>query len=484
MANHLTPDEVAKEFGIDTGMSFVSASKSTSQSIGKIDKTLAAARDELDRELLPRVKARSSTKLRRAPPRGARSASWTWGGSRWSTGGGRLADGLATGERGSWSACWRSCNCTKRACIWPRNRASARRTRCNYGTPRADVVAPHPRRDAGRPQRRGNAGGRASDRMQARPHPYSRPSPRSPAACRREQTRRRYRLVGQLHGTLRAIGPPPSPALATLRRRDRRTVTADELLACSRIGAVAACAAARWRSWHDVGRGRSRCSTACAPRESAGGAIGFTGRLRPERLCAELGAIAGGYPLARAGGRPRGRRCVGGRGARDRARGRDRRHGAAGDRARPVGARGIAWAASHQAVAQPVPLPGAVGITHRRSRAGAGRLHALARRAGRGRDRRRRGVRRRGRRRAPPRARPHGRRGGGGDGGGCRARSPPRRGTARPRRARCAGSGGGRSARGCGWSSSTGCRRRRRSRCSRASAWRWRRRAERAAVVR
>jgi hypothetical protein len=55
MANHLTPDEVAKEFGIDTrDVIRLCIEEHVPIYHGKIDKTLfAAARDELDRELLP-----------------------------------------------------------------------------------------------------------------------------------------------------------------------------------------------------------------------------------------------------------------------------------------------------------------------------------------------------------------------------------------------------------------------------------------------
>jgi hypothetical protein len=55
MANHLTPDEVAKEFGIETrDVIRLCIEEHVPIYHGKIDKTLfAATRDELDRELLP-----------------------------------------------------------------------------------------------------------------------------------------------------------------------------------------------------------------------------------------------------------------------------------------------------------------------------------------------------------------------------------------------------------------------------------------------
>jgi hypothetical protein len=55
MANHLTPDEVAKEFGLDTrDVIRLCLEEHVPIYHGKIDKTLfAATRDELDRELLP-----------------------------------------------------------------------------------------------------------------------------------------------------------------------------------------------------------------------------------------------------------------------------------------------------------------------------------------------------------------------------------------------------------------------------------------------
>ena len=55
MANHLTPEELSKEVGIDRDEVIrICLEEHVPIYHGKIDKTLfAAARDELDRELMP-----------------------------------------------------------------------------------------------------------------------------------------------------------------------------------------------------------------------------------------------------------------------------------------------------------------------------------------------------------------------------------------------------------------------------------------------
>ena len=95
------------------------------------------------------------------------------------------------------------------------------------------------------------------------------------------------------------------------------------------------------------------------------GAVAFTGRLRPERFCAELGAIAGGYALRE---EPADVVVVDDAWAAEAIEGTALVvviDGAATGRAIALdrlAARGIAWAASHQAVAQPVPVTGVVGL--------------------------------------------------------------------------------------------------------------------------
>jgi hypothetical protein len=117
----------------------------------------------------------------------------------------------------------------------------------------------------------------------------------------------------------------------------------------------------------------------------AGDAIAFAGRLRPERFCAELGAIAGGYAL-----RDESADVV----VVDDAWAVEAIDGAAlvvvidgvaTGRAVALdrfAARGIAWAASHQTVPQPVPVTGVAGVRpadHVLIRAGC--TNELARRA-------------------------------------------------------------------------------------------------------
>ena len=180
-------------------------------------------------------------------------------------------------------------------------------------------------------------------------------------------TRRRYRLVGQLHGTFRAIAPPRSPPSLRSAAVSSRSVAADELLsllADRRGGGVRG--RALTLSWVDVRtRALEMLHGLRAAGIDAGGAIAFTGRLRPERFCAELGAIAGGYALRE---EPADVVVVDDAWAAEAIEGTALVvviDGAATGRAIALdrlAARGIAWAASHQAVAQPVPVTGVVGL--------------------------------------------------------------------------------------------------------------------------
>jgi hypothetical protein len=139
------------------------------------------------------------------------------------------------------------------------------------------------------------------------------------------------------------------------------SVPADELLAllADRRGAGVRSRASSL-SWHDV---RSRALEVLyglhASGVEAGAGVAFPGRVRPERLCAELGALAGGYRIVDAGGDV----VVVDDGWDVASRG-DREvvvviDGTSAEP--PIGldrfaARGVAWAASHDVVAQPVAL--------------------------------------------------------------------------------------------------------------------------------
>jgi hypothetical protein len=178
--------------------------------------------------------------------------------------------------------------------------------------------------------------------------------------------------------------PPPSLRSAAV---GSRSVAADELLTLlvdRRGGGV------RGRSqsltWVDVRtRALEMLHGLRAAGIAAGEAITFAGRLRPERFCAELGAIAGGYVVQDAPAR-----VV----VVDDTWAADAVAGAAfvvvidGAPTGPAialerfAARGIAWAASHTALPQPVQVTGVDGVRpgdHVLIRAGA--ANELARRA-------------------------------------------------------------------------------------------------------
>jgi hypothetical protein len=184
---------------------------------------------------------------------------------------------------------------------------------------------------------------------------------------------------------------PTRTASQSLRSRavSGGSVPADELLAllAGRRGT-----GVRSRSlalpWHDV---RTRALEMLyglrASGLAVGAAVAFPGRLRPERLCAELGAIAGGYRIVADGA------------AADVTVVDDPRD-APGDDAGPgivvvvdgtptgttigldrFAARGVAWAASHAAVPQPAALVSAAGMRtgdHVLLRAGCDRVVARA----------------------------------------------------------------------------------------------------------
>jgi len=158
--------------------------------------------------------------------------------------------------------------------------------------------------------------------------------------------------------------PPPSLRSAAV---SSRSVAADELLATlvdRRGGGVRGRSVSL--SWADVRtRALEMLHGLRAAGIDAGSAVAFAGRLRPERFCAELGAIAGGYVLRDepadvvvvddvwAGEAVEGAELVvvidgaptGGAVALDR-----------------FAARGIAWAASHSTLPHPVPVRGIAGI--------------------------------------------------------------------------------------------------------------------------
>lgn len=118
-------------------------------------------------------------------------------------------------------------------------------------------------------------------------------------------------------------------------------------------------------SWHDV---RTRSVEMLQALQAAdvgdGATIAFPGRLRPERLCAELGALAGGCRVVAddadvvvvddawdAGPAPTGLIVVIDGAAAGQSIALDR-----------FAARGVAWAASHAVSPRPVPLLAAGGI--------------------------------------------------------------------------------------------------------------------------
>lgn len=118
-------------------------------------------------------------------------------------------------------------------------------------------------------------------------------------------------------------------------------------------------------SWHDV---RTRSVEMLQGLQAAevgdGGTVAFPGRLRPERLCAELGALAAGWHVvaddadvvvvddaSHAGPVPTGLIVVIDGPAAGQSIGLDR-----------FAARGVAWAASHGVSPRPVPLIAARGI--------------------------------------------------------------------------------------------------------------------------
>ncbi len=118
-------------------------------------------------------------------------------------------------------------------------------------------------------------------------------------------------------------------------------------------------------SWHDV---RTRSVEMLQGLRAAGIAadvsVSFPGRLRPERLCAELGALAGGYRVVADGGDVvvvddawDADATVGGLVVV--IDGTSIGHSIGLDR---FAARGVAWVASHPAAPQPVPLVAAGGI--------------------------------------------------------------------------------------------------------------------------
>jgi len=119
-------------------------------------------------------------------------------------------------------------------------------------------------------------------------------------------------------------------------------------------------------SWSDVrARALEMLHALRAADVDAGAAVAFTGRLRPERLCAELGAIAGGYVL---GGDDADVLVVDDMWAAEAADGSRTVvviDGTPGDGAISLdrfAARGLAWAASHTAVPDPAPLLIAEGV--------------------------------------------------------------------------------------------------------------------------
>jgi hypothetical protein len=146
-----------------------------------------------------------------------------------------------------------------------------------------------------------------------------------------------------------------------------RSVAADELLtllADRRGGGV------RGRSlslsWVDVRtRALEMLHGLRAAGLAAGEAITFAGRLRPERFCGELGAIAGGYQLQEGPARVV---VVDDTWAGDTVEGAALVvviDGAPTGPAVPLerfAARGIAWAASHTAVPEAVPVAGVDGV--------------------------------------------------------------------------------------------------------------------------
>jgi hypothetical protein len=138
-----------------------------------------------------------------------------------------------------------------------------------------------------------------------------------------------------------------------------------ELLADRRGAGVRSRAVAL--SWHDVRtRSLEMLYGLHASEVAAGAAVAFPGRLRPERLCAELGTLAGGYRIVDAGAD-----VIVVDGAPDAAEAEDHPglivviDGTAGGRS--VGldrfaARGVAWAASHAALPQSAALPSTAGV--------------------------------------------------------------------------------------------------------------------------
>jgi hypothetical protein len=147
-----------------------------------------------------------------------------------------------------------------------------------------------------------------------------------------------------------------------------RSVWADELLA---LLAERRMSGVRGRSlslsWRDVRtRSLEMLYGLRASHVEPGGSVAFPGRLRAERLCAELGTLAGGFRIAdgdadvvvvddasdaRAAADNEGLVVVIDGTQAGRAIGLDR-----------FAARGVAWAASHLASPLPVPLPAAPGI--------------------------------------------------------------------------------------------------------------------------
>jgi hypothetical protein len=146
-----------------------------------------------------------------------------------------------------------------------------------------------------------------------------------------------------------------------------RSVAADELLAMlvdRRGGGVRGRSVSL--SWSDVRtRALEMLHALRAAGTEAGAVVAFPGRLRPERLCAELGAVAGGYAIH---GGQADVLVVDDMWAAEGAGGSGTVvviDGTPGDGAISLdrfAARGIAWAASHAAVPQPALLPLADGI--------------------------------------------------------------------------------------------------------------------------
>jgi hypothetical protein len=164
---------------------------------------------------------------------------------------------------------------------------------------------------------------------------------------------------------------PPDPKSRSLRSAavNGAPVPADELLEllADRRG-TGLRSRALALSWHDVRtRSLEMLYGLHASEVPVGAAVAFPGRLRPERLCAELGTLAGGYRIvvdARAD-------VIVVDDARNAAEAGDHSglivviDGTAGGRS--VGldrfaARGVAWAASHAALPQSAALPSTAGV--------------------------------------------------------------------------------------------------------------------------